>query len=104
MTSLPLAHNHAAVGVLTLHLQTAGCRSLKEKRSRIKPLISRLQREFNLSVAEVGLENVWQETLIACAAVSNNRVFTQQMLQRIADWVETNYTDLTLLDENIELI
>jgi uncharacterized protein YlxP (DUF503 family) len=104
MTSLPLAHNHAAVGVLTLHLQTSGCRSLKEKRSRIKPLISRLQREFNLSVAEVGLENIWQETLIACAAVSNDRTFTQQMLQQVTSWVEANCSNLTLLDENIELI
>jgi uncharacterized protein YlxP (DUF503 family) len=104
MTSLPLVHNHAAVGVLTLHLQTAGCRSLKEKRSRIKPFISRLQREFNLSVAEVGLEDVWQETLIACAVVSNSRVFTRQMLQQITGWIETNYTDLTLIDEHIELI
>ena len=41
---------------LSLHLHLPGCASLKEKRGRIKPLMARLRREFNLSVAEMDLQ------------------------------------------------
>jgi uncharacterized protein YlxP (DUF503 family) len=40
-----------SIGILTLEIQLPGCKSLKEKRSRLKPLIARLHREFNVSVA-----------------------------------------------------
>jgi uncharacterized protein YlxP (DUF503 family) len=41
------------IGILTLQVQIPGCKSLKEKRSRLKPLIARLHREFNISVSEL---------------------------------------------------
>ncbi|MCH7481016.1 MAG: DUF503 family protein, partial [Chloroflexi bacterium] len=37
------------VGILKLHIHLAGCSSLKEKRGRLKPLLTRLRREFNIS-------------------------------------------------------
>jgi uncharacterized protein YlxP (DUF503 family) len=93
-----------SIGVLSLHLQLPGCASLKEKRSRIKPLISRLHREFNVSVAEIGYQDTWQDALIACALVSNDHNHTQQALQVIPAWVENNWHDLELLDDHIELL
>ena len=56
-------------GLLTLHLLLPGCASLKEKRGRIQPLIHRLQREFNVSVAEMALQDKWQESVITCGMV-----------------------------------
>jgi uncharacterized protein YlxP (DUF503 family) len=41
------------LAILTIHLHLPGCASLKEKRGRIKPIMTRLRREFNLSVAEM---------------------------------------------------
>jgi hypothetical protein len=55
------------IATLTIHLHLPGCASLKEKRGRIKPLIARLHREFNVSVAEMGLQDKWQEAVIVCA-------------------------------------
>jgi len=42
------------IGTLTFHLHLPGCASLKEKRSRLKPLLARLHRQFNVSTAEMG--------------------------------------------------
>jgi uncharacterized protein len=36
------------IGQLTIYLHLPGCASLKEKRGRLKPLLARLHREFNL--------------------------------------------------------
>ena len=92
------------LGILTLHLHIPGCKSLKEKRSRLKPLLTRLHREFNISVAEMDLHDTWQDTVIACAVVSNDNKQAQRALQTVAAWVEANWPDMTVVDESIEII
>jgi uncharacterized protein YlxP (DUF503 family) len=93
-----------ALGLLTLELRLPGCASLKEKRSRIKPLLARLHREFNVSAAEIGKNDAWQETVLAGALVSNDPGHTQSTLQRVVHWIEKDWPDVTLVDDHIELI
>ena len=93
-----------ALGLLNLQIHIPGCSSLKEKRSRIKPLLARLHKEFNVSAAEIDLQDVWQDTLLACAYVSNDTRHTQKTLQQVAHWIETNWPDVMLVDERIEII
>ena len=92
------------VGTLTIHLHIPGCSSLKEKRGRIKPLLNRLHREFNVSVAEMGLQDMWQEAVITCALVNSNAVQIQSSLQRVSKWVKGNWPDGDVIDEKIEII
>jgi uncharacterized protein YlxP (DUF503 family) len=93
-----------SVGILTLEILLPGCASLKEKRSRLKPLLARLHREFNVSAAEIERNDAWQEAVIACALVSNDHAHTQRALRQVARWVETNWPDVTLFGEQVELI
>ena len=92
------------IATLTIHLHIPACSSLKEKRGRLKPLISRLHREFNVSVAEMDLQDKWQETVIACAMVNSDAVTLQQSLQSVAKWVKGNWTDGDVIEEKIEII
>lgn len=92
------------LGVLTLHLHIPGCGSLKAKRRRLKPLIARLHREFNISVAEIDHQDTWQETVIACALVSNDSRHTQKAMAQVVRWIEKNRPDLDVISERIELI
>jgi uncharacterized protein YlxP (DUF503 family) len=91
------------IATLTIHLHLPACTSLKEKRGRIKPLIARLHREFNLSVAEVALQDKWQETVIACAMVGNEHGHLESALQSVAKWVEGNWTDGDVIEQRIEV-
>jgi uncharacterized protein YlxP (DUF503 family) len=92
------------LATLTIHLHLPACASLKEKRGRIKPLISRLRREFNVSVAEMDLQDTWQETVIVCAMVGNDRAFLQSALQITARWVEGHWTDGDVIGHKIEIV
>ncbi len=76
------------IATLTIHLHLPACSSLKEKRGRIKPLIARLHREFNISVAETDLQDKWQEAVIVCAMVGNDHAHLESALQTVARWVE----------------
>ena len=91
-----------AIGILTLHLQIPGSTSLKEKRSLIKPLLARLHREFNVSVAENGLNDRWQEALLVCALVSNDAAFVQRSLETVRKFTEEHFPDLYILEHHIE--
>ncbi|MBL6965357.1 MAG: DUF503 domain-containing protein [Anaerolineales bacterium] len=93
-----------SLGVLTLQIQIPSCASLKEKRSRLKPLLNRLRREFNISVAEIDHNDAWGSAVIACALVSNHNGHTQRALQAIPTWIEKNWPDVTIIDDQIEII
>lgn len=93
-----------SLGVLTIHIHLPGCSSLKEKRRRLKPLITRLHREFNISVAEMDHQDLWQEAILACALISNSNGHTQRSLQKITSWVEKNWRDVLVVSEKLEII
>jgi uncharacterized protein len=91
------------IGLLTIHLHLPGCASLKEKRGRLKPLLNRLHREFNVSVAEMDRQDMWQEAVIACALVNADGAQVQRSLQTVANWVKGNWSDGDVIDEKIEI-
>lgn len=92
------------IATLTIHLHLPACSSLKEKRGRLKPLLARLRREFNVSVAEMGLQDMWQEAVIACAMVNSDAAQLQRSLQAVLKWVEANWPDGMVADEKIEIL
>jgi uncharacterized protein YlxP (DUF503 family) len=93
-----------SIGVLTLHLLIPGCTSLKEKRSHIKPLLTRLHREFNISVSEVDCQDMWQESVLACAQVSNDHGYTQMALQSVLDFLPAHFPNVEVIEHHIELL
>lgn len=75
------------VGVLrlTLHLPSPG--SLKSKRHLVRSAIDRVKAKFNVSIAEVAENDLWQKSVIGVAAVSNDRVLVGETLDRVTDFV-----------------
>jgi uncharacterized protein YlxP (DUF503 family) len=91
------------IGVLNIHLRLPGCSSLKEKRGRLKPLLARLGRRFNVSTAEMDLQDKWQEAVIACGMVGNDAAFLQSALQTVRKWVEANWPDGDVIETKVEV-
>ena len=85
---------HLAVATWDLHL--AGCASLKDKRSRIKPLVTALRR-VNLSVAEVDHQDLWQRAGLACAAIGSDRSVVEGEL-RAADRIIEETDGVRIVD------
>jgi uncharacterized protein YlxP (DUF503 family) len=92
------------IGLLSIHLHLPGCASLKEKRGRIKSLLARLHKEFNVSAAEMNLQDKWQETIIACGMVSNDFAYLKSALETVSKWVEAHWSDGDIVDRKIEII
>jgi uncharacterized protein YlxP (DUF503 family) len=92
------------VGVCVIDLRLPGNGSLKGKRRVIKSIVTRLSREFNVSVAEVDDQNVWQRAVLGVACVSSSASYAHGQLERVVQWIEEQRLDLELLDYEIEML
>jgi uncharacterized protein YlxP (DUF503 family) len=92
------------MAVLSLRLSLPGCASLKEKRGRLQPFLHRLQREFNLSVAEMDRQDQWGQAQIACGMVGNDRAHLERSMQTVRAWVQKHWAQGELLDDHLEII
>lgn len=90
------------IGVCTLTLHLPGNGSLKGKRSVVKSILARLHNEFNLSVAEVDAQDVWQKAVLGLVCISTDRDYAHGLLERAVQSVETNRPDVEILDYAIE--
>ncbi|MBT2491139.1 DUF503 domain-containing protein [Streptomyces sp. ISL-96] len=70
------------VGTLSFDLLLGDVRSLKEKRSVVRPLVAELQRKFAVSVAEVGDQDVYRRVRIGVAVVSGETGHLTDVLDR----------------------
>jgi hypothetical protein len=72
------------VGILRLTLYIHGASSLKDKRQVVRKVVDRLRGRFNVSVAEVGDNDVWQRAVIGIAAIANDHSFVNEVLDKCA--------------------
>ena len=91
------------IGACTVRLYLPGNQSLKGKRGRLKPILARLPREFNLAAAETDLQDVWQSAEIGLVTVSNDAGLIQSLLEKSVRWIELNAPDVEVIDYRIEL-
>ncbi|GFG54989.1 hypothetical protein CQY20_16715 [Mycolicibacterium agri] len=61
------------IGWLEFDLLLGDVRSLKQKRSAVRPLIAELQRRFAVSVAETGAQQLYRRAGVGLAVVSSDR-------------------------------
>jgi uncharacterized protein YlxP (DUF503 family) len=73
----------ASIGVLTLELRLEYSHSLKEKRHVVLGLKERLRNKFNVAVAEIDYQDLWQRALIAAVTVSSDHGRAEQVLQAV---------------------
>ena len=78
------------VGVMTVSLYMQGITSLKDKRHIVKSVIGRLQSRFNLSISEVEHQDSKTCAVLGIAVVSNERVFVEQQLDAILNFMRND--------------
>jgi hypothetical protein len=90
-----------AVAQIDLHLPDS--RSLKDKRGILKSLKDRIHNQFNVSIAEVDHQDLWQRACVGLVAVSNDRRYADGLLAQALRVVES-HPAVSLLDYRTEII
>lgn len=91
------------VGVGCMIFRLHQCRSLKEKRKVVKSIIARIRNHFNVSVAEVDDNDIYQRIVIGVSITGNDRQLINAKLDKLFNFAE----DLglaELIDNQLEII
>ncbi len=93
------------VGVLrlTLHFPEPG--SLKSKRQLLRSALDRVKARFNVSIAEVAENDLWQRSVVGVAAVGNDHSFVNETLDKVAGFVAgVHGGQLLVTDRALEIV
>ena len=82
------------VGVLRLELRLPESHSLKEKRSRLRSIKSRVQQKFNVSIAECEDQDVWQRAILGVSQVGPDQPHVDRCLREVVGFID----DLQLVE------
>jgi uncharacterized protein YlxP (DUF503 family) len=91
------------IGLLTLDLHFPGARSLKDKRQALRSLETRIRNRFNVSLAEVEHQDLWQRARLAVVSVNTDHVHLESTLQKVAGEAGSA-RDIELLDAHVETL
>ena len=91
------------IGTLTVTLQVPDSTSLKDKRQVVRSLTARIRQRFNVAVAEVEDQNLWQSAVIGIACVSADGRHADEMCQKVLRFVDER-GDALILDSRFELV
>ncbi len=72
---------------LAVELHLPECRSLKAKRSVLKPVTEGARRRFGVAVAETGHQNTWQRAAVGVAAVGATAAHTQDVIDEVERFI-----------------
>ena len=84
------------IGCCSIKFYLHGNRSLKGKRQVVRAIKDRVKNNFNVSVAEVGDQDIWQTLHIGIAAVGSARSYMDGLLTRVVDAIDRmNLAEIT---------
>ena len=93
-----------AIGYCQIDLHIPDSHSLKDKRSVIRSVVARVSQQFNVSIAELDHQDVWQTASLGVVCISNESARLHKQLEQVVRWVEQNRPDVDVVDYRIEML
>lgn len=91
------------VGICTIKLTIFEADSLKYKRSILKSIMERLKNKFNISIAEIDLNDTWQSSIIGFSCVTNDSGYANKIINKVISFIDMD-TRVEIVDINIEIL
>ncbi|SHH94954.1 DUF503 domain-containing protein [Sporanaerobacter acetigenes] len=91
------------IGACTIKLIIYESNSLKDKRHVIKSIIGKIQSRFNVSIAEIDLNDSWQSSIIGFACVTNDTTHANQIVNNVLKFIDGD-SRVEIIDYNIEIL
>ena len=92
------------VGVCRIRLRLPENLSLKGKRQVVKSITARTRSKFNVSIAEVDDQDLWQLAVLGICCVSNNKRYTNEVLSKVMSFISNGRFEVEVLDYEIEIL
>lgn len=90
-----------ALGLVELHLGEVD--SLKGKRHVLKGMKEKVKHRFNVSIAEVDHEDLWQRATLAVVCVANDARLANEVVSKAVNFIES-LSDGAVIDIRVEVL
>ena len=92
------------IGVGRFDLFIPECRSLKTKRALVRPVLAAVQNKFNVAVAEVDHQDLWQRTALGVSCVSESTGHCRKVIQEVEKTIARAALDgAEIIDRRVEV-
>ena len=92
------------VGLCHIVLSLPGNRTLKGKRRILASVTSRIRIRFNVSIAEVGDNDLWQRAIVGVSCVSNDGRHASGMLSQVVRFIQDAEGEYEVAEYQVEII
>jgi len=92
------------VGVCRMSLRLPENLSLKGKRQVLKSITTQVKNKFNVSIAEVDDQDLWQLATLGICCVSNNKRYTNEVLSKVVGFITNSRFEIEILNYEIEIL
>ncbi len=92
------------VGVCRISLRLPENLSLKGKRRVLKSMTTQVRNKFNVCVAEVSDQELWQLATLGVCCLSNDKRYTNEVLSKVVNFITNGRFEVEMLDYEIEII
>ncbi len=91
------------MGLCIIELYFPYSRSLKEKRARVNKIKERIKRKFNVAIAEIGHQDLWQRSKIGLVTIANGKDIVEKTFQSVSKFIEAELSE-NLISMEIEVM
>jgi len=92
------------VGVCRIRLRLPENLSLKGKRRVLKSITTRVGSKFNVAIAEVDDQDLWQLATLGICCVSNDKRHANEVLSKVVGFISDSRFEIEVLDYEIEIL
>ena len=92
------------VGVCRIRLRLPGNASLKDKRRVLKSIKTQVRNKFDVSVAEIDDQDLWQAAGLGICCLSNDSRYSNEVLSKAVNFISNGRFEVEILDYQIEII
>ena len=92
------------IGICKVRFHLPEKHSLKDKRRVVKSITSRVRSKYNVSIAEVDDQDLWQVLTLGISYVSNHSDHAHEVLSKVVDFIRSTKPEAEMIDYEIEII
>ncbi len=94
------------VARLTIELRIEAAHSLKDKRQVVRSMKDKLRQEFNISIAEVDVTDLWQRATIGLVSISDSRDYLHSLMESVERHASklANHLGAEVVDSYVEFL
>ncbi|MFY9271077.1 MAG: DUF503 domain-containing protein [Candidatus Manganitrophaceae bacterium] len=91
------------VGLCVIELYLPENRSLKGKRQVLQSMKTKIKNRFNVAIAEVDEQDLWQKAVLGVTTIANDKRFVNEVMDKVVGFI-SSCPEVQMIRHRLELL